>query len=191
MVGSLGVGKTSISTRMETGTFNLMVESTIGCFFHSFKVGDLGFEIWDTAGQERYKTVGPIYYRKARIIIFVFDVTDPRSIEGMTYYIDYFHKNIDTTSEPVKFIIVGNKVDKFHDHREYIEEILRTNPIIIEYQLQELKPLYVSALNGYGIEELIDHIVDLGHKIRFPRSVSTVELKPLPDGEVVETGCSC
>lgn len=35
--------------------------------------------LWDTAGQERYKSIGKVYYKGARGILAVYDITDPQS----------------------------------------------------------------------------------------------------------------
>lgn len=39
----------------------------------------LQVKIWDTAGSEKYMSISAVYYRKADGVIFVFDVTKPRS----------------------------------------------------------------------------------------------------------------
>ena len=36
-------------------------------------------KIWDTAGSEKYMSISAVYYRKADGVIFLFDVTKPRS----------------------------------------------------------------------------------------------------------------
>ena len=36
-------------------------------------------KIWDTAGSEKYMSISAVYYRKADGVIFVFDMTRPRS----------------------------------------------------------------------------------------------------------------
>lgn len=35
--------------------------------------------LWDTAGQERFKSICKVYYKGARGILVVYDITDPQS----------------------------------------------------------------------------------------------------------------
>lgn len=48
-------------------------------------VGDerVKISLWDTAGQERYRALTGIYFRGALGIIFVYDVNDRDSFEGL------------------------------------------------------------------------------------------------------------
>ena len=40
-------------------------------------------KIWDTAGSEKYMSISAVYYRKADGVVFVFDVTRPRSFTNI------------------------------------------------------------------------------------------------------------
>jgi small GTP-binding protein len=43
----------------------------------------LQVKIWDTAGSEKYMSISAVYYRKADGVIFVFDVTKPKSFHDI------------------------------------------------------------------------------------------------------------
>ena len=43
----------------------------------------LQLNIWDTAGAERYLSVGAMYYRNADGVLFVFDVTKPKTFSDI------------------------------------------------------------------------------------------------------------
>lgn len=40
---------------------------------------DVKVTLWDTAGQERFKSLSKVYYKGARGILAVYDITDPQS----------------------------------------------------------------------------------------------------------------
>ena len=40
-------------------------------------------KIWDTAGSEKYMSISTVYYRKADGVVFIFDVTKPRSFTNI------------------------------------------------------------------------------------------------------------
>lgn len=65
-------------------------------------------QIWDTAGQERFQTITASYYRGARGIMLVYDVTCRKSFE----HIERWMLNIDKlASNGVEKILIGNKQD--------------------------------------------------------------------------------
>ena len=51
---------------------------TINHSMSSFQV-----KIWDTAGSEKYMSISTVYYRKADGVIFIFDVTKPRTFTNI------------------------------------------------------------------------------------------------------------
>jgi len=159
MVGPAGVGKTSIVSRMNGQEYNIITECTVGCAFSVLTFDDQSVEVWDTAGQEKYKSLGPIYYRNAGILIFTFDVSIPTTIEDMIGFIEYFYQHMPAgTTDGVKIIVVGNKTDRYHQPREYLTSRFQIHPLIKLHQLDHIEPVYVSASSGHGIQDLIDKI---------------------------------
>ena len=121
LLGSTGVGKTSISRRLCDCDFFNDVKPTIGAEFFIKKIRHenniFNLKIWDTAGQEKFKSLIPMYYRGAKIIFFVFDVTCEFSLDDLKTYVQDFinshdYKNGSTSAKinPILFII-GNKSD--------------------------------------------------------------------------------
>ncbi|CAL6025247.1 Rab1a [Hexamita inflata] len=84
LLGASSAGKTSFMQRFVQNTFD-SVPSTIGAAFKCKTVSindkSVTFEIWDTAGQERYAAIAPIFYRTAKFVIVLYDVTDIKSFE--------------------------------------------------------------------------------------------------------------
>lgn len=71
-------------------------------------------KIWDTAGQERFKSLTPMYFRDAQGIIFVFDITDQSTFEGINLWLDELKKH---GPDLIFYQIAANKSD-LKDQRE-------------------------------------------------------------------------
>mgnify|MGYP002523818221 CR=1 FL=1 len=66
----------------------------------------VNLNIWDTAGQERFKSITRSFFNNTNGIVFVYDITDKNSFDGV--------KNWIKDSEPYgkfKSVLCGNKVD--------------------------------------------------------------------------------
>lgn len=90
---------------------------------------NIHLDLWDTAGQERFKAIAKNYFKGAHGFLFVYDITQKSSFEGMKHWIKEAEKN----SGQFKYVIVGNKSD-LEDARQ------------VEYsELQELGENYNAA----------------------------------------------
>lgn len=112
LLGDSAVGKSSLILRWTMDTFSANLTSTVGVNFKSKKVQCFGewiqVQVWDTAGQENFHKITTSYYRGAQGIMLVYDVTEKKSLENVTYWI----KNIKAhASESVQIVLVGNKTD--------------------------------------------------------------------------------
>ena len=92
LIGESGAGKTSIIQRFAYKLFDPNCASSISSQYISqvIELKDINktlkFEIWDTAGQERYRSMAKIFYKDAKIILFVYDVTCLKSFEELENY---------------------------------------------------------------------------------------------------------
>lgn len=116
-LGDQGVGKTSIIERYTTDRFDEgynvhmpLTQSTVGI---DFNVRDLTrngqhyrLQMWDTAGQERYRSLIPTYLKNAHCVVFVYDVTKAKTLEGLQDWYKLF-----TDNQEAPGIVVGNKID--------------------------------------------------------------------------------
>ncbi|KAF2360917.1 Small GTP-binding protein domain [Trinorchestia longiramus] len=112
VVGSQGVGKTSLVTRYSDHTFTKHTSATVGAAYsnvttvvHDYKVN---MQVWDTAGQERYRALTPLYYRNANAAFLVFDITDMDSFIDAQHWADELHRNV---LAKLVIVVLGNKVD--------------------------------------------------------------------------------
>ena len=133
LLGDSAVGKTSIATQFVNNTFAEFQESTIGAAFLSkslFVNGNkIHFEIWDTAGQERYHSLAPMYYRNAKIVLVVYDITSQTSFESAKRWIRELYLSM---KPDVQIVFIGNKSDRKKyrevDHSE-VEKYCHDNEI--------------------------------------------------------------
>ena len=134
LLGESGVGKTSIISQFTTHKFDPHRETSLSAQFVSKTVDfpDIGqsikFDIWDTVGQEKYRSIAKIFYKDAKVIIFVYDITTEFSFEGIkNYWYEETKANWDDT--PI-LAVVANKVDLYekqkvshNDGKEFAEKI--------------------------------------------------------------------
>jgi len=147
MIGSFGVGKTSLVARFVRSIFSEKYQTTVGVKIDK-KVVDVGDKqvtlvLWDIAGEDALTTVRPSQLRGAAGYILVVD-----GLRRSTYdtAID-LQKRVSEAIGPVPFFCMLNKSD-LRDRWEVTDddmEALRK----MGWQL-----LYGSALNGEGVEEL-------------------------------------
>ncbi|WRT64757.1 uncharacterized protein IL334_001691 [Kwoniella shivajii] len=138
LLGSQGVGKTSLILRYTTKQFSLTpAPATIGSSLHARKLVHDGvrvkLQIWDTAGQERFRSMAPIYYRGAHVCVLVYDISDRQSFEDVRSWLEELGRTV--PKETVIFV-VGAKIDlekkrvvTFDEARLIIQEWLKPSPV--------------------------------------------------------------
>lgn len=112
LLGSSGVGKSSLATRFVKGEFK-DCQPTVGCAYqtHVLNVNGarLRFEIWDTAGQEKYHSVTPLYYRGAHAALLVYDISKRETFTRAQLWLKELEKQ--TIPDSTVVWLVGNKAD--------------------------------------------------------------------------------
>ena len=123
ILGESSVGKSSIVSRLLQNRFNENIQHTVGASYTIYNktINDtsIRFEIWDTAGQEKYNAITPLYYRKANIAIFVYDLSDTNTFEKAKEWVDEIKENNNTQL----YVLVANKYDiiNFENHHLIVE----------------------------------------------------------------------
>ena len=112
IIGDASVGKSSIILRYINNTFSENTKPTIGCEHYEKEVtttnGKVKLSIWDTAGQERFRGLSSSYYKKAKCVIIVYDITRKSSFDK----IEFWKEEIVNFAEPdIIIVLVGAKVD--------------------------------------------------------------------------------
>ena len=113
IIGDASVGKTSIVLRYVNNTFSDNIKPTIGCDHYEKEIETeakqkVKLSIWDTAGQERFRGLSSSYYKKAKCVILVYDITKKASFEKLDFWRDEIMNFAD---EDILVVIVGNKSD--------------------------------------------------------------------------------
>ena len=134
LLGESGVGKTSIINQFISKKFNPKMSTSVSAQFTS-KVLEfpelkrkIRFDIWDTVGQEKYRSLTKIFYKDARIIIFVYDMTTEYSFNALKNY--WYSETVNNTDGDPLYALCANKDDlyanqtvKNEDGKKFADEI--------------------------------------------------------------------
>ena len=111
ILGNSGVGKTCIYTRLFKDKFDNMSITTVSANFVTYyvKLHNKKYELFlcDTAGEEIYRALTKQYYKNADGAIFVFDLTNEKSLED----IEFWYNSYKEQKEKVIGVLIGNKSD--------------------------------------------------------------------------------
>lgn len=154
LVGSAGSGKTSVIRKYVTGTFDRQCPPTIMATRHNQKVNidshSIALELMDTSGNEHYRSLAPIYYRGARIVIVVFDVTSRESFDSAASWL----KEVKEEGTAEVLLVCGNKIDQ--DGNRVIDSSTARSWAESEGCLYA----ECSSLTGAGIDNMFQVAVD-------------------------------
>ena len=152
-LGDCSVGKTSIIKRYITDTFDEDTAPTLG-ITHSFKILEVGHDskiklsIIDTNGQEKYKSLSVSYFRHADVILFIFNLNEPKSFSNIQEWINTYNKN--NEKRALLRYLIGNKSD--------LEQKVEQNLIDEFAEKNDMPYIATSAKNNSQINELFQQI---------------------------------
>ena len=172
LLGNSDTGKTSLLMKYAKNQYKENYVSTVGLdsVVKDLKINeeDVRLYIMDTSGQERFKSLSQSYYQKVDGIIFVFDVTNRESFEGIKYWL----KDALSYNKEIVYVIVGNKIDlkniivvnkndvkgqKIFKDIKYFETSAKENTNV-EKPFEELANLILQKLNEEGNKSVRDSI---------------------------------
>jgi small GTP-binding protein len=156
IVGDTNVGKTSLLLQYTDNFYPLQHAATVGIEFKvkniTYKNYNVKLQIWDTAGQERFHSITNNFFHNADGILFVYDITNQKSFEGIKNWIQEAEEEV---GDDFQKILIGNKSD--------LEEE-RTVPLkkLEEFCLEKkINFLETSAKNNVNLKEAFNKIVEL------------------------------
>ena len=156
LLGEAGVGKTCIISQFISGVFDADTISSLSAQFITKTLEykkyekSLKFEIWDTAGQERFRSLAKIFYKDAKVICLVYDVTSKKSFDELKNFWYEQQTKLNVDGEPI-FAVVGNKYDLYETTQVDDEAKNFAKSIGAIFQ-------YTSAKDASGINELFNNI---------------------------------
>ena len=172
LLGEAGVGKTCIISQFISGVFDPDTISSLSAQFISKTIEfkdinkTIKFDIWDTAGQEKFRALAKIFYKDAKVICLVYDITSDKSFEALKEFWYEQQTKLNVDGDPI-YAVVANKNDLYESQQvneEEAKEFAKTINAI--YQS-------TSAKSSSGIATLFDNI---GHKF-FDPNFNTNEIE--------------
>ena len=138
IVGSSGVGKTSLVQRFVTGKF-LPMKRTVGADFsvYTYKIEGLlkvKLQIWDFAGEAKFRVVLPSYVRGATGCLLCYDMTNDASF----YVLPEWYNIVSQRADNAVFGLIGCKQDLLRNHKRiddsYIDNFVEGFNITFFYE---------------------------------------------------------
>ena len=161
IAGNFGVGKTTLLHQYLERRFTPNVGSTIGSnfFVKNIKIPNVKIpiilQIWDLAGQEHFKWVRHEFYKGAKGIVYVFDLTRRKTFEDLINWKNEVEKVLKDYSS----VLVGNKLDLMNPDHSIIQNEESEN---VRIQLNACAYYETTAKLGTGVEDfflkLVTHI---------------------------------
>ena len=159
LVGEMATGKTSLintaiglefQEKVPSTTSNSIMNKTIEIEGKPYTVN-----LWDTIGQEKYRALTKIFMKDAKIIIYVYDITNLHSFNELKFWFEFTKEVI---NDDTVLAVVGNKSDLFlkelvkeEEGKKLAKEMgyefaLTTakNPIIFCKFLEKLVEMYIT-----------------------------------------------
>ncbi|MFX0049624.1 MAG: Rab family GTPase [Candidatus Hermodarchaeota archaeon] len=157
IVGDSEVGKTTLVNQYLKRRFVADAQRTIGSnFFVKYvKIPEakhmLTLQIWDLAGQPRYKWVRYAFYKGARGIVYVFDLTRRKTLDSLLDWREEVESKIGIVSN----IFIGNKLDLINEETSFInmDEINHFKEL-----LSASKYIETSAKHGTNVKDVFDEL---------------------------------
>ena len=191
LLGSTGVGKTSLITRYKSGKFLANIPSTCGSNF--LKINKIvnkkkyTLNIWDTAGQEKFQSLVQTYVKNAKIILLVYSIIDKKSFEDLNAWLTLIKDK--NGSKGYSLGIAANKSDL---HNEI--EVSEKKGEEFAKKAKAIFKLTSAKEDNKGLDELVDELlknyIELEEKNNNNSNDVTIKLDTTVFSER-KKGCCC
>ena len=155
VLGDTSVGKSCLLLRFCDNSFQEAHLTTIGLDFRLKTINlkddrKVKIQIWDTAGEDRFRSITRNYYKGAKGILLIFDVTDKETFTHVRDWIERIHEE---SPEGITICLVGNKID-MNESRVISNE--EGKKIADEFKIPYFE---TSAKSNIGVEEVFTYLV--------------------------------
>lgn len=155
LLGDQAVGKSSLMIRYTEDIFNLNIMGTAGIDLKKKNVtinnDNIKVMIYDTAGHDRFRQITKTQYRGAKGIILVYDVTDKKTFDSVSYWMDHIKENADAD---VEILLVGNKTDITENRTVKVDDGAELGKKF------NVKVVETSAKSGDNVDKAFMSIID-------------------------------
>ena len=183
LIGSSGVGKTSLITYFLTNTFTQQELSTVAPASCSATIqvedSSVDLQIWDTAGQEKFQSISQMFYRNADIAFVCFTQETFDTIENWI-------ERIRAESPKCLLFLVVTKADLLSTDDL---SSLQNRCFSVQEQVGASYTFITSSSTGLGIRDLFQFAGNEIHSLNKP--VETVSQTVLVPSENVEQKQKC
>lgn len=164
LVGELSVGKTTICYDMINKKD--FTHPTIGLDFYAVQYKNHKINLWDTAGQERYRSLLPMYIKKANVILYVISARYLKE-EDYVYWKNYIDLN---STSNYKIIIIVTKCDINRNYKNelvYLKNFFPNHTILFRFN-NNISNKILDEIIKYNIqEEIPTEILDLKQESKY------------------------
>ena len=178
LIGSKGVGKSSIVHRYLTNTFSEAYRPTVSDIYEKTVMrsdGDVQnmFKIYDTAGDLQYEfpAMFNITVAEGDMFALVYSVENRKSFEGIKSLWENIVKLKEDRKEALPFVVVANKADVSATRRKVSEDEGRQLSEEIDCPYVE-----VSAKTGFKVESIYNHLLEVRDTMEKGKSNEPVPL---------------
>ncbi len=172
LIGDSGVGKTNLINVSAGNSFNENEKSTLRASYLEkiININDVSYclALWDTIGQEKLRNLTKLFFKNAKIVIFVYDITNENSFKGL----ESWEKDVkELLGDDIIKAVVGNKQDLYNEKEVDENKAMEyANSINAKFRLTSAKTDSDSFVNL--LEELLKDYIkkngkeDLNKKIK-------------------------
>ena len=158
--GDGGVGKTSLTKRYLTNSFDLDTKMTLGAsIFVNYieKEGKrIALQIWDFGGEQDFRFLLPAYAQGTSAGILMFDLTRLLTYNIIEEFIDFFRDGLNINRKDIPIFLVGGKMDLVE--KRCIERKVAL-AAVEKYNLHTY--LECSAKTGENVGEIFDKVASV------------------------------